>query len=76
MHTLPWQEIDPEDVPRLVAEINREIKDKQFDPVTTVARKQDLPFYAEYELIEFVDTKTSNPTLKRRALYRPVDYQI
>lgn len=71
-----WDEIDPEDVPRLVAEINRDIKDKQFDPVTTTARKCDLPWYAEHQLIELVDTSTSNPTLIRRALYTPGDFRI
>ncbi len=76
MHKLPWQDIDPEDVPRLVAELNRELKEKQFDPNTTVARRQELPFYAEYELIEFVDNATSNPTFKRRVLYRPGDFNV
>ncbi len=71
-----WDEIDPEAVPRLVAEINREIKDKQFDAVTTIGKKCALSFYADYDLIELVDTETSNPTFIRRVLYRPGDFHI
>jgi hypothetical protein len=76
MHTLPWQEIDPEDVPRLVAEINRALPDRPFDAVTTVARRQNLPFYAEYDLIELVDTATKAPTYVRRVLYQAGDFHI
>jgi hypothetical protein len=76
MHKLPWQDIDPEDVPRLVAEVNRELKEKQFDPNTTVGRRQSLPFYAEHDLIELVDNATANPTFKRRILYRAGDINI
>lgn len=71
-----WEEIDPEDVPRLVAEINRELKDKEFDAATTIGRRTQLPFYAEHELIELVDTGTDDPVFIRRALYRPGDFQI
>ena len=71
-----WEEIDPEEMPRLVAEINRELKDRQFDASATVGRKYALPWYAEYELFEFSDTSTSNPVFTRRILYRPGDFQI
>jgi hypothetical protein len=76
MFNQPWEEIDPEDVPRLVAEINRELKERQFDPVTTIAKKCQMSWYAEHELIELVDTGTSNPTFIRRVLYKPGDFQI
>lgn len=76
MHTLPWTDIDPEDVPRLVAEINRALPERPFDAVTTTARRQSLPFYAEYDLIELVDTNTKNPTYIRRALYKPGDVHV
>lgn len=71
-----WEEIDPEEMPRLVAEINRELKDKQFDASATVGKKYAMPWYAEYELFEFTDTSTSNPVFTRRLLYRPGDFHI
>lgn len=71
-----WEEIDPEEMPRLVAEINRELKEKQFDASSTVGKKYAMPWYAEYELFEFADMSTSNPTFTRRILYRPGDFHI
>lgn len=72
-----WEEIDPEEMPRLVAEINREMKDRQFDPASTVGNRTELSWYAEHSLLEFVDTATSNPVFIRRILYRPGgDFQI
>lgn len=76
MYNRPWEEIDPEKMPRLVAEINRSLKERQFDPNTTIGRRQELPWYAEYAFIELEDTGTSGPTFKRRIIYRPDDFYI
>jgi hypothetical protein len=76
MYTRPWEEIDPEEVPRLVAEINASLKERQFDPNTTVAYRHELPWYAEHGFIELVDNGTSSPVFKRRAIYRPEDFYV
>lgn len=76
MYNPNWQEIDPEEVPALVVEINRSLKERQFDAMTTVGRRAELPFYAEHELLEFVDTASDAPQLTRRVLYRPGDFEI
>lgn len=76
MYNRPWEEIDPEKMPRLVAEINRSLKDRQFDANTTIGQRQELPWYAEYEFLELTDTSTSNPTFTRRIIYRPEDFYI
>jgi len=71
-----WEEIDPEEMPPLVNQINRELKDRQFDAISTLGKRASLPFYAEYELLEFVDDSTSNPKFTRRILYSPDHFQI
>ena len=76
MYNPNWQEIDPEEMPRLVAEINRELKERQFDPNTTIGQRADLPWYAEHELYEFTDTASGTPTFKRRILYSPESFQV
>ncbi len=76
MYNHPWEEIDPEKMPRLVAEINRSLKDRQFDPNTTIGRRQELSWYAEFAFLELVDTGTSDPTFIRRVIYRPEDFYI
>lgn len=76
MYNRPWEEIDPEEMPRLVAQINQSLKERQFDPNTTIGRRQPLPWYAEYEFLELVDTATSGPTFTRRVIYRPDDFYV
>ena len=76
MYNPDWQEIDPEEVPALVANINRELKERPFDATMTTAGRQSLSFYAEHDLIEFIDTSTSGPTYTRRVLYGPEGFQI
>jgi hypothetical protein len=71
-----WQEIDPEEMPRLVAELNRELKDRPFDAMSTVGRRATLSFYAEYDLLEITDTATSDPSYTRRVLYGPDGFHI
>ena len=71
-----WQEIDAEEVPSMVAAINRELKERQFDATMTIAKRQGVSFYAEHDLVEFVDTSTSGPTYTRRVLYGPEGFQI
>lgn len=71
-----WEEIDPEEMPRLVAELNRELKDRPFDPMTTIGKRTSLSFYAEHDLLEIIDTSTSDPTYIRRVLYGPEGFQI
>ena len=75
MHQLPWDDYDAEQTPRLVAEINTQMKDVTFDDMYTTVRRQSLPFYAEHDFIELVDT-TKTPTLVRRVLYKPGDFYI
>lgn len=76
MYNPKWQEIDTEDMPALVAEVNRELKERQFDAMTTTGRKADLPFYAEHELYEFTDPSSGTPAYTRRILYSPGSFQI
>lgn len=76
MYYPEWQEIDPEDMPALVAAVNRDLKDRPFDATMTIGKRQSLSFYAEHDLYDFVDTSTSNPTYTRRLLYGPEGFQI
>lgn len=76
MYNPEWQEIDPEDVPALVASINRELKERPFDATMTIAKRASLPFYAEHDLIELIDTATADPVYTRRVLYGPDGFQI
>jgi hypothetical protein len=76
MYNPDWQEIDPEDVPAMVAAINRELKERPFDATMTIGKRQSVSFYAEHDLMEFVDTSTSNPTYTRRVLYGPDGFQV
>lgn len=71
MYNPTWEEIDPEDMPLYVDRINRELKNRPFDAMTTVVRRHSLPFYAEVDLYEFEDTATSDPVYIRRALISP-----
>lgn len=75
MHLLPWEDFDAEQVPRLVAEINAQMKDAQFDDTYTIVRRQSLPFYAEHDFIELVDN-TKTPALVRRVIYQPGNFFI
>ncbi len=75
MHQLPWDEYDAEQTPRLVAEINTQMKDVKFDDTYTTVRVQSVPFYAEHDLIELTDA-TKTPALVRRAIYKPGDFYI
>jgi hypothetical protein len=75
MHQLPWDDYDAELVSRLVAEINTQMKDVQFDDTYTTVRTQSVPFYAEHEFIELIDN-TKSPALVRRAIYKPGDFYI
>ncbi|HEY1095671.1 MAG TPA: hypothetical protein VGF14_00350 [Alphaproteobacteria bacterium] len=75
MHQLPWEEYDAEQTPRLVAEINSQLKDVQFDDMYTTVRTQSVPFYAEHEFIELTDA-TKTPALVRRAIYKPGEFYI
>jgi hypothetical protein len=76
MYYPDWQEIDAEEVPSMVAAINRELKERQFDATMTIAKRVSLPFYAEHDLIEFTDTSTSDPAYTRRVLFGPEGFQI
>ena len=76
MYEPQWEEIDPEEMPRLVAQLNRELKDRPFDALSTVGRKASLPFYAEHDLLEITDTATAEPVYTRRVLYGPEGFQI
>ncbi len=75
MHQLPWEDYDAEQTPRLVAEINTQMKDVKFDDTYTTVRTQSLPFYAEHDFIELTDT-TKTPALVRRVIYKPGDFYI
>lgn len=75
MHQLPWDEYDAEQVPRLVAEINTQMKDVQFDDSNTTVRSQSVPFYAEHDFLELTDA-TKTPALVRRVIYKPGDFYI
>lgn len=76
MYYPQWEEIDPEDMPSMVTAVNRELKERPFDPNMTIGKRQKLSFYAEHDLLEFTDTSTSNPTYTRRLLYGPEGFQI
>lgn len=67
MYNPIWEDVDFNDAPTLVDRINRELKDCQFDAITTLVRRHNLSFYAEFDLYEFEDTG-SEPALTRRAL--------
>ena len=75
MHQLPWDDYDAEQTPRLVAEINTQMKDVKFDDTYTTVKSQSVPFYAEHDLIELTDS-TKSPALVRRAIYKPGDFYI
>lgn len=76
MFTPDWQEIDPEIAPRMVAEVNKAMPDdKKFDENYTSVTYIDLPFYAEYQLVELTDNSGDTP-LVRRALYKAGDVQL
>jgi hypothetical protein len=75
MHQTPWDDYDAEQAPRLVAEINSQMKDVKFDDTYTTVRQQSLPFYAEHELIELTDA-TKTPALVRRVIYQPGNFFI
>jgi hypothetical protein len=76
MYNRPWEEIDPELVPSIVAKVNAQLKERQFDALSTTGRRQVLPWYAEFEFIELVDTATSTPTFTRRAIYSDDQFYI
>ena len=75
MHQLPWDDYDAEQTPRLVAEINTQMRDVKFDDTYTTVKRQSVPFYAEHDFIEVTDT-TKTPALVRRAIYKPGDFYI
>lgn len=76
MYNPDWQEIDPEEMPALVATVNRELKERPFDATMTTGSRHKLSFYAEHDLLEFVDTSTSDPVYTRRILHSPENFQI
>jgi hypothetical protein len=76
MYHPQWQEIDPEEMPALVAAVNRELKERPFDATMTEGKRHSLSFYAEHDLYEFADTSTSSPVYTRRILYGPEGFQI
>ena len=76
MYNPDWQEVDPEDVVSQVTQVNRAVKERQFDLSATVGRKASLSWYAEHELYEFTDTSTSGPSFIRRALIGPDSMQV
>lgn len=68
MYHIEWQDVDPELVPRMVAEIQPKFEGVEFDPNMTVIKKHDLPFYADISLIEITDN-SKDPAVIKRALY-------
>lgn len=76
MYNPIWEEVDPEEMPRYVDRVNRELKTRPFDALTTIVRRASLSFYAEYDLIEFEDTSTSDPVYIRRALFGPDSFHV
>jgi hypothetical protein len=55
MYHLTWQDVDPEIVPRMLAEIGKSIQNFPFDGATAIVREHSLPFYADYKLYEIKD---------------------
>lgn len=68
MYHIDWQDVDPEQAPRMLAEIQSKISDLDIDPSSTTIRKHDLPFYADVTLLELVDT-SKDPALEKKVLY-------
>lgn len=69
MYKIDWQEVDAEEVPRMIAEIRQKVPDLPFDE-TASARKHDLPFYAEFYLLEFFEDGNDDKD-PFKALYAP-----
>lgn len=67
MYHPEWQDVEFTEATAFIESINRELKDHPFDPVTTLVRRHDLPFYADFNLFEFEDNG-SEPPYTRRAL--------
>lgn len=76
MYERPWQEIDAEEVLRIVDKFNAVMKDRQLDALSTVGFRQSLPWYPEYEFVELRDNGTSDPQVVRRAIYGPEEFFI
>lgn len=76
MYNPIWEELDPEELPRYVDRVNRELKARPFDALTTSVRRAGLPFYAEYDLVEFQDNATSSPVYTRRVLFGPENFHV
>lgn len=76
MYYPQWQEIDPEELSQILNVVNRELKDRPMDTMSTNGKRASLPFYAEYDLIELTDTSTANPVYTRRVLYGPEGFQV
>lgn len=79
MYNPDWEDVDFTEAAKYVDRINRELKDKVFDQITsddiingqapTVVRRHTLPFYAEFDLYEFESAR--DPSSVRRALVGP-----
>lgn len=69
MYHIDWEDINAEDVPRLLAEINQHMEGDNFDPNVTTIEKHDLPFYAEYDLLRVIDP-SADPVLEKLLIYK------
>ncbi len=69
MYHIDWEDIDAEDVPRLLADINQHIDGDTFDPNVTTIEKHALPFYADYELLRVIDPE-ADPVLEKLLIYK------
>ena len=68
MYHITWTDVDEEDVPRLLADINQEMEDGGFDPSETTIQRHELPFYADLELMLVTD-ESADPVLEKKVLY-------
>lgn len=65
MYNPNWEDVDFNEAPALIDRVNRELKERQFDAITTIARRHNLPFYAEFNLYEFEDNGSEPPFIRR-----------
>jgi len=75
MRSIEWQEIDPEEVPGILAEINPKIEPTPFNPSSTTIRYKDVPFYPGYRFLEVVD-HSSVPGVKKFVIYQEGDVNV
>lgn len=65
MYNPDWEDVDFTEAQAFIDRVNRELKERPFDAVTTVVRRHNLPFYAEFDLYEFEDSGDGTSYIRR-----------